>query len=319
MVAFLRDKLFGKSKPPATKTSALQNDGFVIRQDQDFDRFVVGIVGIPRSGTSMTAGCLATLGIPMGDKLDRAVYEDFAVSALIEKGDMAAITEFANAQSETHLVWGWKLPMGYQRLDLLAEAIPQMKLIAMYRDPLAITERNRISMDMETEKTLRWAAEETVAFTDAVLKYPGPTALVSYEKALLDPEGFIDRLLGYLRCPVDHETRQAAAATIENGNAEYVMSSRPRQIDGYLDAIKGNRINGWAFDPERKLEVDVFVNGRTITRLTADSYRADLARNGKGDGHCAFEYSFEFPISVKDDVRVAVDGEVLPLLRDERR
>ncbi|MEM6902980.1 MAG: sulfotransferase [Pseudomonadota bacterium] len=267
----------------------------------------------------MTSGCLARLGIPMGDKLDRAVFEDFAVSSLLETGEPAALSAFVEQRSEAHAVWGWKLPMAYQRLAVLAEAMPMMKLIAMYRDPLAITERNRISMDMDTDDTLRWAAQETVAFTHAVLGFKGPTALVSYEKAVLDPEGFIDRLLGFIGHQATDDERQAALSTIENGNAAYVMASRPRQIDGYLDAIKDNRINGWVYNPAVKVKVDVFVNGRAITQLTADRYRADLARNGKGDGHCAFDYTFEFPISVTDDIRVAVDGEVLPLLRDERR
>jgi glycosyltransferase involved in cell wall biosynthesis len=60
---------------------------------------------------------------------------------------------------------------------------------------------------------------------------------------------------------------------------------------GYLDVIGDATIRGWAWmphDPQRRLEVTVYLDGRFYTRLSADVFRADLAEHGIGGGDYAF-------------------------------
>ncbi len=56
---------------------------------------------------------------------------------------------------------------------------------------------------------------------------------------------------------------------------------------GNLDGIDNNYITGWALDPDdptRRIPLEVFYNGRLLTKTVAGFYRADLAKAGVGDG-----------------------------------
>src|SRR5215469_4382969 len=75
-----------------------------------------------------------------------------------------------------------------------------------------------------------------------------------------------------------------AVVTPERGNAP--------SVTGYIDAIEGNRIYGWAWDPQRpnaRIAIRVLVGGDNVAALIADQHRADLAANRIGDGAHAFE------------------------------
>jgi hypothetical protein len=63
-------------------------------------------------------------------------------------------------------------------------------------------------------------------------------------------------------------------------------------VTGYIDAIEGSRIYGWAWDPQRphaRIAIRVLIAGDNVAALIADQHRADLAANRIGDGAHAFE------------------------------
>jgi len=63
-------------------------------------------------------------------------------------------------------------------------------------------------------------------------------------------------------------------------------------VTGFIDAITGDRIFGWAWDPQRasdRIAIRVDVDGKTAATTIADQPREDLASNGVGDGAHAFE------------------------------
>lgn len=64
-------------------------------------------------------------------------------------------------------------------------------------------------------------------------------------------------------------------------------------ILGCIDAIDGDRLFGWAWDPARpsaRLPIEIYVDGDRTARMEAAQLREDLAANGIGDGYHAFEY-----------------------------
>ena len=68
-------------------------------------------------------------------------------------------------------------------------------------------------------------------------------------------------------------------------------AARPTAI-GYIDAITGGRIYGWAWDPERpaaKIAIRFEVAGETVAAVIADTVREDLKDSRIGDGAHAFE------------------------------
>ncbi len=77
--------------------------------------------------------------------------------------------------------------------------------------------------------------------------------------------------------------------------AEMVEAEKQQQISdvtGCIDAISGDRVYGWVWDPQQpaaRVAVRIEVDGKVIATSLADQPREDLAANGIGDGAHAFE------------------------------
>ncbi|MCC6468565.1 MAG: hypothetical protein IT563_09600 [Alphaproteobacteria bacterium] len=67
---------------------------------------------------------------------------------------------------------------------------------------------------------------------------------------------------------------------------------RPNDIAGFLDALDGRRVFGWAWDranPAERLRIEIRVDDAVAADTVADRPRPDLKANGIGDGAHAFE------------------------------
>lgn len=93
----------------------------------------------------------------------------------------------------------------------------------------------------------------------------------------------------------------------------------PLTVAGYIDAVTGNRIFGWAWDRERpdaRIAIRLEHKGEIIATVAADRPREDLAANGIGDGAHAFEVALPEGVPASEVRVVAVcpaSGRVLPL------
>ncbi|MEM4935377.1 MAG: glycosyltransferase, partial [Thermoplasmata archaeon] len=79
--------------------------------------------------------------------------------------------------------------------------------------------------------------------------------------------------------------------TLSNYNLLKKIFKKKRRIKGFLDGIDGQYVFGWAWDPEnpeKRLEVVVYVDGVPVAEGVADLYREDLERAGIGDGRHGF-------------------------------
>jgi hypothetical protein len=82
---------------------------------------------------------------------------------------------------------------------------------------------------------------------------------------------------------------------LTNAHAEILEAEkRPEasNVTGCIDAIAGDRVFGWAWDPQQpafRIAVRIEVAGKLIATALADQPREDLAANGVGDGAHAFE------------------------------
>lgn len=87
---------------------------------------------------------------------------------------------------------------------------------------------------------------------------------------------------------------------------------------GRVDDIDNGIVYGWAFDqssPDRRLEIQIFLEEKELHCGRADRFRPDLQESGFGDGHCAFEVpiqnvKFDDPIKV---IAIAADGSAVTL------
>ena len=76
------------------------------------------------------------------------------------------------------------------------------------------------------------------------------------------------------------------------------MSQKPEStpkpfITGVLETIGSGAVGGWAFDsrdPQRRVPVDLKLDGKYLATVTACLYRHDLRVLGSGDAFHAFSY-----------------------------
>lgn len=96
-----------------------------------------------------------------------------------------------------------------------------------------------------------------------------------------------------------------------SGSAEKNEDTAVRQVsvNGYIDAITGNRVYGWAWDaqqPAAKIKLRMQVNGKMVGVITADLPREDLKASGIGDGAHAFDAAIPEGVSPNDLTLLAV-------------
>jgi hypothetical protein len=81
-------------------------------------------------------------------------------------------------------------------------------------------------------------------------------------------------------------------------------------LRGHIDTITCERVEGWAADeadPDRAVDISVYVDGRKVAQATCDRPRRDLEQTGQyGAGDHGFRYEFAEPLPAGTITRVAV-------------
>jgi hypothetical protein len=253
------------------------------------------VVGLPRSGTSMIASVMKTLGVFIGKQIDNAVFEDREIAAAIDSGRVDRFAAIAATRNAEHRVWGFKRPEAYKQLDKLCAACRNPRVIVPFRDLAAIAMRNQISMEMDALKQLPQLAADQQALLAAIGRAAVPTLLVSYEKALQFPTEVVTEIASFCGITATETAIGAAVDIIENGNARYLHASRLR-FQGHVGRIRNGELHGWAKVPNRdqpRVVVDLELDGRVVQTMRADIYRPDVEKAGIGDGR----YGFAFKIT----------------------
>jgi len=164
------------------------------------------VFGTARGGTSMVAGCMAGLGVHMGNNLPQNYEDPEFVNKPVES--MKATIERKGLH---HTRWGWKYPEASIYLDRLKLDIPNPRIIVVFRDLVAIASRQNISNGVDIENGLvnnSLLLQRNIAL---VLKWQVPTLLVSYEKAVSFKSEFLDELATF----VDFELPEDRAEIID--------------------------------------------------------------------------------------------------------
>lgn len=305
--------------PSATGLQTLMNYGMqVLNGAGEPEPGTYVVLGLARSGTSMIARCLHALGVPMGDKLS-AVYEDVVVSRAMEGGTLEQVREVVALRNAQHARWGFKRPAAMHFIERYERELRNPRYIVVFRDVLAIANRNRISIEQDLLQGLRVAAQEYQTLVELVAVLRKPTLLVSYEKALLEPAAFVDALAAFTGTTTA-EARRAALDAIEPGGDAYLEQSRARRSLGRIERVAEEGIAGWAMmtGVGEPVEVDIRLNGSLLATVRADRPRPDLNRPGLPPGNaCGFQ--LEWPagttLAPGDCVEVRVVGEIRDLAR----
>ncbi len=246
----------------------------------------------------MIAALLQKFGVFMGKAVDGAVFEDREIAKLIDEENLEQLGRLVAERHATHKIWGWKRPNAYKQIGQLENLVRQPRVIVLFRDVLAIGMRNHISMQMDVIKTLPKLVEEYHVLVENISRLSCPTLLVSYEKFLQFPEDSIARVAAFAGVELDDSGMQEALAIVSNGPARYLNASRLRYT-GHVDRIIDGKLRGWAMVEGRKeikAKVSLFVAGRFVKSVIANTKRDDLLKKGIGDGQHGFTFEVDASI-----------------------
>jgi len=182
------------------------------------------VTGLYRSGTSLVAAILHHAGIFMGRQINDAVFEDEEIGAALRSGDDGALRRLIDERNATHGTWGFKIPQVHTDLSPKQLALfDHAHLIVTFR-----AVRNSLSEYKKAMTALRDAVGQLaglVAYLDSV---SAPSLLLSYEKALIFPEDFVDALLLFSGLPSDAALRARLVGIVEPNRKAYL---KPRAED----------------------------------------------------------------------------------------
>lgn len=275
------------------------------------------VLGTARGGTTMVASVLQALGVYMGEKLG-PVMEDVTLSHAVESRDLERLREIVAQYNSAYPLWGWKRPSALEFSDVWQDNFRNPYIIAIFRDPFAIANRNRISMLADVFQSMESSIQHLGLMVKFLRQQKCPVLLCSYEKALASPETFVQAVDNFLalNAPAlwDGATRQ-----INPGSETYLEASRITQSLGHLDIVNADFCCGWAFyplQPNKAANVQLFINDRLVYTGAATLPRPDVKEIAKHPtGYCGFKYEWPayLPLKKGDRVEARIEGEVKPL------
>ena len=199
--------------------------------DNDLNQKTFIIFGVPRGGTTMIARVAEQLGVGMGTRLP-SNYEDdefnYDKMSDVLKEDpklMArALLRAINRRNGRHDVWGWKYPRAHLYLPLIIKQVRNPHLICVLRDPVASSlrplSRKRVQKEGKAQLPTRVIKQHLswqLKNIEQIHKFNKPTFLCSYEKAILDPAGFVADLSAFIDLRKDQQSLNEAVQQIRPG------------------------------------------------------------------------------------------------------
>ncbi len=250
------------------------------------------ITGPSRSGTTMVAQIVKTLGIHLGDAVDVNLLEDIEIRNATKAGDIEAMDRIIGQRNNSHSIWGWKYPGSLELLADFAQKLRNPHFIFTFRDPIATTVRNQIHEEdpINLIDTVEDALNYMKLATQWIRDHAHPVIGVSYEKALLNPSVLVQTTAEFLGVKITEAQEFEAVQQVQLGNTRYLSSNLWESNLGFIDSIEGGKLNGWAYlkDSEQPATLEIRINLKKVAEITAETYREDLEQNGMGNGHCGF-------------------------------
>ncbi len=155
------------------------------------------IFGVTRGGTSMVAGAVRGFGYDLG--ADLLVNQEDADFYYKTDEHMKATIARRNLEQP---FWGWKYPMAADYIERLLPELRNPLFIIVARDVVATAAKLVSWDDRDASGAIAEAALQMQRNLTLAIRLRLPTLFVSYEKASLDTDQFLDELERFLRRPL---------------------------------------------------------------------------------------------------------------------
>lgn len=192
------------------------------------DQRTIIVLGAPRGGTTMVAGALHHLGVPMGDTAGPTVFEDANLGKTFDAGDDGEFGRLVEEMNIKYDVWGWKRPTSYRRIDQLDHHFRAPYFVAVFRDPVSVGLREKISMRFDALKVIEQTLDAYRSIVSFMRSVERPFLAVSFDKALRYPEHFISELADFIGIT---DRPQEPAVDFIDPEPEFYLSRSHRRKD----------------------------------------------------------------------------------------
>ncbi|MCP9835117.1 hypothetical protein KBY95_12395 [Cyanobium sp. Aljojuca 7A6] len=263
-------------------TESHQNSGFWLLNATAKDHYSAGTVvvaGLGRSGTSMLAAVLKTAGICMGEQTAIGTHEDQQLATLLQPRKRRELRRLIEQRNQNYTLWGFKLPSRQILEPSLFSLLRRPYLVVIFRDILAIAGRRQISKGESLQCQLTQSLSEYRRLVRFLDRIDHPCLLISYEKALLDPDLLVDQLDHFLRLNLDNISKVACSASVQVSPDIYRREVRQLQgWQGRLEEIQKDKIKGWAYvgQADAPAKVEIWINGLRQYFCIANRPRPDV-------------------------------------------
>lgn len=244
----------------------------------------VVVAGLGRSGTSMLAAVLKAAGISMGEQTATATHEDQRIASLLQPRQRRELRSLIRERNEKHHLWGFKLPSRQLLEPSLFRMLRRPYVMVIFRDILAIAGRRQVSRGEDLQDQLTQSLREYQRLVSFLARIEHPCLLISYEKALLDPDFLVDQIDQFLHLQLDASTRESCKASIQVSPEIYRREVRDqRGWQGRLEEVHRDKILGWAFVEQARTpaQVEIWINGSCRHSCLADKPRLDVQKEHK--------------------------------------
>jgi hypothetical protein len=270
--------------------AALANAGLISLNPPNAPARTFLVSGVARGGTSLLARLFVMAHVPMGETADPVVHEDREIAEALQQSDRGALRTTIASRDAAHAAWGFKRPNLFDLM--MPEEVALFRdpaLVLVFRDPVAIAQRNVISNRSVATNTLPHAMDKLTQLMRFAWEARCPVLLVSYEKALALPGRLVDGLAAFCGWQISgtQRARMVEAASVDN--PIYWRVTRV-EVKGFVDRITDGKLYGWCcvVGSNEPVELELLVDGRIVTGFWAEIWRADLAKAGIGNGRHAF-------------------------------
>jgi hypothetical protein len=275
------------------------------------------VTGRGRGGTSLAASILFHAGIYMGHHLAEAVYEDLEFIEAFHSRNRDLLVRLIASRNAAHPQWGFKTPhlharLSYQDMGLFRNP----HLIVIFRDPVAVAERSALAEYLDPFRAMQESLDALKNLVRFVNNTTAPALLLSYEKALLKPDDFIDAMARFCGIPLDQGQRRILLNAVQPNAEAYIKVARRRFV-GRVEHIVDNVLRGWCWEIGSLLpiELDFHLGDEKILTFRAAEFRTDLLEARFANGNHGFSIDLRrFTVDPNQKVQVRITGRdfVLP-------
>lgn len=153
----------------------------------------VVIIDRIHNGTTMLAGVLVHLGVPMwGENYRVPKLEDTDMIAAIRKGE-SYFAQLVAQRNTNHEIWGFKFPPVWRHyMPLLQRQLSDPVYLAIYKDPVSVAQRHANVGQAPSLEQVRDEALWTLRNINGMLDRGVHVFPLSYVRAVVRPSEFVE-------------------------------------------------------------------------------------------------------------------------------